>query len=186
MLGESPKGDAETDGKTEVFVAQLCPTLCDPMGHSPPQALLSMGFPRQKHWSGLPSPFLGELSDPGIEPVSPASPALAGGFFTTSTTWEDPRWRQVSECSLLEKWRQQTRWTQSDHKPSSSKLTHNKARGNEARWTWTASTRVHLEQDTSESGTQEEGGAWGRDAQFPPCDRGVVGAPRALPVRAVP
>ena len=104
MLGESPKGDTETDRKTEVFVAQLCPTLFNSMDHSPPQAPLSMGFSRQKHWSGLPSPFLGELPDPGIEPVSPASPALAGRFFTTSTTWEDPPWRQeVSKCLLLEK-----------------------------------------------------------------------------------
>lgn len=57
------------------------------------------------------------------------------------------------------------------------------------RWTCTASTQVYLEQDTSESGTQEEGGARGRDAQVPPCDRGVVGAARALPAqtqRAVP
>ena len=30
----------------------------------------------------------GDLPDPGIEPVSLASPALAGGFFTTSATWE--------------------------------------------------------------------------------------------------
>jgi len=43
------------------------------------QALLSMGFSRQEHWSGLPSP--GGLPDPGIKSVSPA---LAGGFFTTA------------------------------------------------------------------------------------------------------
>ena len=41
-------------------------------------APLSMGFPRQEHWSGLPFSSPGDLSDPGIEPVSPA---LAGGFF---------------------------------------------------------------------------------------------------------
>ena len=34
-------------------------------------------------WSGLPCPPAGNLPDPGIEPVSPVSPALAGGFFTT-------------------------------------------------------------------------------------------------------
>ena len=33
-------------------------------------------------------PFPGHLPDPEIEPMSPASPALAGGFFTTSATWE--------------------------------------------------------------------------------------------------
>ena len=35
-------------------------------------------------------PPSGNLPDPGIEPASLASPALAGGFFTTSTTWEAP------------------------------------------------------------------------------------------------
>ena len=42
----------------------------------------------QEHWSGLPCPPPGDLLDPGIEPASLTSPALAGGFFTTSTTWE--------------------------------------------------------------------------------------------------
>ena len=52
-------------------------------------APLSMGFPRQEYWSGLPCPPPGHLPDPGVEASSPMSPALAGGFFTTSTTWED-------------------------------------------------------------------------------------------------
>ena len=43
------------------------------------QAPLSMGFPRQEYWSGLPFPSLEDLSDPRIEP---SSPALAGGYFT--------------------------------------------------------------------------------------------------------
>ena len=47
-----------------------------------------MGFSRQKYWSGLPFPPPGDLPNPGIEPVSLASPALAGGFFTTSATGE--------------------------------------------------------------------------------------------------
>ena len=46
------------------------------------QAPLSMEFPRQEYWSGLPSPSPGDLPDPGIEPASLESPALAGGFFT--------------------------------------------------------------------------------------------------------
>ena len=37
-----------------------------------PLAPLSLGFPRQKHWSGLPFPSPGDLPDPGTEPVSPA------------------------------------------------------------------------------------------------------------------
>ena len=44
---------------------------------------LSMGFSRQEYWSGLPFPSPGHLPGPGIEPVPFASPALAGGFFTT-------------------------------------------------------------------------------------------------------
>ena len=47
------------------------------------QALLSMGFSKQEHWSGLPCPSPGDLPDPRIEPVSPASPALAAEFLTT-------------------------------------------------------------------------------------------------------
>jgi len=50
------------------------------------QAPLSMGFSRQEYWSGLPCPSPGDLPGPGIEPVSPGFPALAGRFFTTSTT----------------------------------------------------------------------------------------------------
>ena len=41
------------------------------------QASLSMGFSRQEHWSGLPFPSPGDLSDPGIESESPASEADA-------------------------------------------------------------------------------------------------------------
>ena len=52
------------------------------------QAPLSMKFSRQEYWSGLPFPPPGDLPDPGIEPASLISPALAGGFFTTSATWE--------------------------------------------------------------------------------------------------
>ena len=53
-----------------------------------PQAPLSVGFPRQEYWSGLPFSTLGDLPDSGIESVSPASLALAGGFFTTEPQGE--------------------------------------------------------------------------------------------------
>ena len=46
------------------------------------QAPLCMGFSRQEYWSGLPFPSPGDLPDPGVKPVSPA---LAAGFFTTSS-----------------------------------------------------------------------------------------------------
>ena len=52
------------------------------------QSPLSMGFSRHKYWSVLPFPPLGDPPDPGMEPMSPVSPALAGGCFTSSTTWE--------------------------------------------------------------------------------------------------
>ena len=57
------------------------------------QAPLSMEFSRQEYWSGLPFPSPGDLPDPGIKPASPCIPmpsALAGGSFTTSTTWGVP------------------------------------------------------------------------------------------------
>ena len=42
------------------------------------------------YWSRLPFPSPGDLSYPGIKPTSLMSPALAGGFFTTSATWAPP------------------------------------------------------------------------------------------------
>ena len=44
------------------------------------QAPLTMEFPRQEHWSGLPFPSPGDLPKPGI---TPESPALVGGFSTS-------------------------------------------------------------------------------------------------------
>ena len=52
------------------------------------QAPLSMGFSSQEHWSKSSVPSPGNLPNIGIQPVSLASPALAGGFFTTSASWE--------------------------------------------------------------------------------------------------
>ena len=46
------------------------------------------GFSRQEYWSGFPCPPPGDLPNPGIDPVSLKSPALAGRFFTISVTWE--------------------------------------------------------------------------------------------------
>ena len=50
------------------------------------QAPLSMGFSRQEYWSGSPHPPPGDLPDSRIEPASLSSPALQGGFFTTSAS----------------------------------------------------------------------------------------------------
>ena len=58
--------------------AQLCLTHCNPVAWG-----LAMEFSRQQYWNGLPFPTPGDLPNPAIEPASPVSPALAGGFFTT-------------------------------------------------------------------------------------------------------
>ena len=55
------------------------------------QAPLSMEFSRQEYWSMLPCPPPGSLPDPGIEPTSLMSPALAGELFTTGATQEVQR-----------------------------------------------------------------------------------------------
>ena len=55
------------------------------------QTPLSMRFSRQEYWSGLPFPSPGDLPNSGTKPVPLTSPSLAGGFFTTSTTWGDPK-----------------------------------------------------------------------------------------------
>ena len=52
------------------------------------QAPLSMGFSKQEYWGGLPCLPSGELPHPRIQSTSLVSPALTGGFFTTSATWE--------------------------------------------------------------------------------------------------
>ena len=69
------------------MLLQSCLTLRDSMDIAC-WVSLSMGFSRQEYCSGLPCPSPGDLPDPGIEPASLMFPALAGGFFTTSTTWE--------------------------------------------------------------------------------------------------
>ena len=50
------------------------------------QAPLSMGFSSQEHWSGLSCSSPGDLPDPGVEPVSLMSPALASEFITANPT----------------------------------------------------------------------------------------------------
>ena len=90
------------------------------------QAPLSTGFPKQEYSSGLPLPSLGDLPDPGIEPASLASPALAGRGFspaeppgkpqisralykksflyknqTTQTPWDGARERSMAPCLAL-------------------------------------------------------------------------------------
>ena len=49
---------------------QSCLTLCNPMNCTADYSPLSMKFPRQDYWNGLPLPPPGDLPDPGIEPES--------------------------------------------------------------------------------------------------------------------
>ena len=65
-------------------VAQSYPILCDAMDCSPPSSSVH-AISQQEYWSGLPFPPPGDLPDPGIKPASPASPTLAGRFFTTES-----------------------------------------------------------------------------------------------------
>ena len=58
--------------EVKVLVAQLCPTLCDPMDYIACQASLSMEFSKQEYWSGLPFPPPEDLPNPGTEPIPPA------------------------------------------------------------------------------------------------------------------
>ena len=67
------------------------------------QASLSMEFSRQEYWSVLPFPSLGDIPSPGMGPVSLASPAMAGGFFTTAPSGK-PKGHQNSE-TLVAVWK---------------------------------------------------------------------------------
>ena len=63
--------------------ALSCLTLCNPMHYSPPGSSVH-GTSQEECWSGLSFPSPGDRPDPGIEPESLVSPALAGGCFTTA------------------------------------------------------------------------------------------------------
>ena len=65
-------------------VAQLCPTLCDPMNCSPPGSSV-LGILQGKYWSGLLCPPPGDLPNPVFET---RSPRIAGRFFTVWATRE--------------------------------------------------------------------------------------------------
>ena len=80
------------------------------------QAPQTMGFSRQEYWSGLPCPPPGDLSNPGIKPVSLKSSTLAARFFTISVTWKAPSYiissvQFSSVQSLSHVWLFATPWT---------------------------------------------------------------------------
>ena len=65
------------------------------------QIPLSMGFHRQKYWSGLPFPTPRDLPNPGIEPASLVSPTLAGRFFFFFNHWHHLGRNLCESCSPL-------------------------------------------------------------------------------------
>ena len=66
-----------------VLLAQSCLTLCNPWTIAC-KAPLSMGWSRQEYWSGFPCPPPGDLSNPGMEPVSLVSFALQADSLSTA------------------------------------------------------------------------------------------------------
>ena len=69
-----------------------------------------MGLSRQEYWSELPCPPPGDFPNPGIKPVSLRSSALAGGFFTTSATWEALRSEKASYSHRSLKRKEASQW----------------------------------------------------------------------------
>ena len=65
-----------------VLVAQSCLTLCDPMDCSSPGSPVH-GILQARVLAGFQALLQGNLPNPEIEPLSPAAPSVAGGFFTT-------------------------------------------------------------------------------------------------------
>ena len=80
----------EGSSKTDCIGVCVCcvfshSRLCDPMDYSLPGSSRLLEFARQKFWSGLSFPTPGDLPNPGIKPLSLASPALAGKFIYSQT-----------------------------------------------------------------------------------------------------
>ena len=65
----------------------LCPTLWDPTDYNPPGSFVQ-GILQARILESVAMPSSRDLLDSGIKPAPLMSPALTGGFFTTSTTWE--------------------------------------------------------------------------------------------------
>ena len=70
--------------KSSLLNSGQCARSCLTLQAVAREAPLSVGFFRPESWSGLPPPPPEDLPDPGIEPVSLSSLAMAGGLFTTT------------------------------------------------------------------------------------------------------
>ena len=90
----------------------LCIRLCDAMDHSQPDSSIhGILKARILEWVAMPSfRRCSCLPDPGAEPASLMSPALAGGFFTISTTWEAKyiyakiKDNRTKWCTVIKRW----------------------------------------------------------------------------------
>ena len=72
-----------------LYCAHSLVSICNTVDCTPPgSSVCGVFFSRQEYWSRLPFHTRWDLPNPRMEPKSQASPALAGGFFTTSATWE--------------------------------------------------------------------------------------------------
>ena len=70
------------------------------------------------YWSGFPFPPAEDLPNPGIEPLSPTFPGLAGGFFTPSATWEAPNHTIFCLCLVAQcVWLFETPWAVASQAP---------------------------------------------------------------------
>ena len=65
---------------------------------------MSMGFPRQEYWSGLPFPPPGDLPDPRTEHVTPVASALTGGFFITELPGKPFQTLGLENMHIKSKW----------------------------------------------------------------------------------
>ena len=89
VLGDWNKRSGHLQLKVKVSVPQSCRTLCNPMDFSLPWL-----FSRRENWRELPFPPQGNLPDPGIELVSPLSPALQVDFLAPEPSekpWRTPQ-----------------------------------------------------------------------------------------------
>ena len=100
--------------------AQLCPTFCDPVDYSSPVSSLH-GIVQARILDWVTSSCSKGLPNPEIKPMSPEFPALAGRFFTTSTTWEAPerrekQWKTTKECQQVPHCKgERTWWDKNGH-----------------------------------------------------------------------
>ena len=79
---------------------QSCPTLCDPMDHNPPSSYVhGILQARILQWVAMPSSR--GSSWPRDQPESLTPPALAGGFFTSSATWETQTLAEAGKISVV-------------------------------------------------------------------------------------